>query len=107
MQIESECRVTRLTDSNYLIASHIKPWSHSNDNEKLDGNNGLLLSPHIDKLFDNGHISFSNNGDMLISSKINPDVLSLWSIDKDLNVGGFNKQQQKYLEYHRSIILKK
>jgi hypothetical protein len=107
MQIESECRVTRLTDSNYLIASHIKPWSHSNDNEKLDGNNGLLLSPHIDKLFDNGHISFSNNGDMLISSKINPDVLSLWSIDKDLNVGGFNKQQQGYLEYHRSTIFRR
>jgi hypothetical protein len=44
---------------------------------------------------------------MLISSKINPDVLSLWSIDKDLNVGGFNKQQQGYLEYHRSTIFRR
>ena len=105
IKVEEKCRVTGLSDSSYLIASHIKPWGHSNDNEKLDGNNGLLLSPHIDKLFDQGYISFSNNGDLIISSKINPDTLSLWNIDKVLNVGGFNKQQEEYLEYHRSNIL--
>lgn len=106
LKIENKCRVTELTDTSYLIASHIKPWSHSSDNEKLDGNNGFLLSPHVDKLFDNGYISFLNNGDILVSKKINPDTLSLWSINNNLNIGVLNKQQQKYLEYHRSNIFK-
>lgn len=107
MQIESKCRVTGLTDSNYLIASHIKPWSHSDDSEKLDGNNGLLLSPHIDKLFDQGYISFTNNGRILISEKINPDVILKWGINKKLNIGSLNRHQAKYLEYHQSNIFKK
>jgi predicted restriction endonuclease len=107
MQIENKCRVTGLADFNYLIASHIKPWSHSSDNEKLDSNNGLFLSPHIDKLFDNGYIGFSSSGSIIISSKLNTRVLELWNIDKGLNVGVFNKQQQKHLEYHRANILKK
>ncbi len=107
MKIENSCRVTGLDDSSYLIASHIKPWSQSSDSEKLDGNNGFLLSPHIDKLFDNGYISFTNDGDIIISSKLNTNVLNLWNINKALNVGNFNKQQQGYLEYHRSTIFRR
>jgi hypothetical protein len=66
-EIELGCRITGLTDVKYLIASHIKPWAKSNDFEKLDGNNGLLLSPHIDKLFDSGYISFEDRGSMILS----------------------------------------
>lgn len=52
-KIEPKCRVTGVTNKALLIASHIKPWSKCDNNaERLDGNNGLLLSPHIDKLFD-------------------------------------------------------
>jgi predicted restriction endonuclease len=107
IKVEDKCRVTGLSDSNYLIASHIKPWGHSNDNEKLDGNNGLLLSPHIDKLFDNGHISFSNDGNMLISTRLNTDVLTIWNVNKVLNIGSFNRKQEVYLEYHRTNIFEK
>ena len=49
---EASCRVTHVNDPVYLRASHIKPWRKSTDKEKLDGNNGLMLSPHIDMLFD-------------------------------------------------------
>ena len=105
--VEQGCRVTGLSDVKYLIASHIKPWAKSNDFEKLDGNNGLLLSPHIDKLFDNGYISFEGNGDMIISPKLNITALELWKINKDNNVGEFNNEQQQYLQYHRDNLLKK
>ena len=105
-EVEQGCRVTSLTDVKYLIASHIKPWAKSDDFEKLDGNNGLLLSPHIDKLFDNGYISFENNGSMIISPKLNTDTLSLWGVNMNENVGSFNSEQQKYLQYHRDNILK-
>ena len=99
---ETRCRVTGIADSRLLIASHIKPWAESNDKEKLDGCNGLLLSPHIDKLFDKGLISFEDNGVLLVSSTLDQEVLDQWSIDKHANVGGFNPGQCIYLEYHRS-----
>ena len=64
---ESRCRVTHLSDPAHLHASHIKPWKDSTDEEKLNGCNGLLLSPHVDHLFDRGLISFTDNGDLLLS----------------------------------------
>ena len=55
---ETECRVTGVSDAKHLRASHIKPWRDANNSERLNGSNGLLLSPHIDHLFDQGYIIF-------------------------------------------------
>ncbi|KHN59089.1 HNH endonuclease signature motif containing protein [Aeromonas hydrophila] len=55
-------RVTGVSNKALLIASHIKPWSESDNAERLDGHNGLLPSPHIYKLFDHGRITFTNAG---------------------------------------------
>ncbi|MDA9085898.1 HNH endonuclease [Methylophilaceae bacterium] len=104
-RIEKRCRLTHLEIKKYLIASHIKPWRDSSNFERLDGNNGLLLSPHIDKLFDKGFISFSDNGDLIISNKLNQKILDSWSIKRLSNVGPFNIEQMKYLDYHRKNIL--
>jgi len=103
---ESACRITGVTDPKHLRASHIKPWSKSTDEEKLNGCNGLLLSPHIDHLFDNGFISFANNGELMIASQLNPQILSAWGIPKVKNAGKFNEQQAVFMEYHRSNIFK-
>jgi len=52
----------------HLIASHCKPWRDCRDHaERLDGENGLLLTPSIDHLFDRGFISFENSGELLVS----------------------------------------
>ena len=99
-KIEPRCRVTKVTNLKFLIASHIKPWARSNNQEKLDGNNGFLLSPHIDKLFDNGWISFSDNGDILIAKSMPSNLIKDWGIEIN-NVGSFNKKQKVYLAYHR------
>lgn len=103
---ESKCRVTGLEVQQHLIASHIKPWSKSDDFEKLDGNNGLLLSPHVDHLFNYGYISFEEKGQLLTSKELQYRVLSAWKIDPDMNVGFFTSEQANYLEYHRDVILK-
>ncbi len=50
----SKCRVTGLSDKRLLVASHIKPWRVASNEERLDGNNGFLMSPHVDRLFDGG-----------------------------------------------------
>ena len=105
-RIEKSCRLTGLDAKEHLVASHIKPWRDSTNFERLDGYNGLLLSPHIDRLFDKGYISFNDNGDLLISRLTNQDVLKKWRIDAIKNVGSFNEKQKSYLLYHREHIFK-
>lgn len=102
-KIESSCRVTGASNPKHLIASHIKPWSKSDNRERLDGNNGLLLSPHIDHLFDKGHITFSDNGDLLISASADREALEKWHV-RQTNVGTFNVYQLTYLRYHRESV---
>jgi len=107
MKIEKECRITHVDNPVYLIASHIKPWRHSDNDERLDGENGLLLCPNMDLLFDRGIISFENNGDVIVSpvaDKLNLPKLGL-SLAKSVNVGGFTSGQREYLNFHRSSIL--
>ncbi len=104
-QIENACRVTKISNPRHLIASHIKPWSKSDDAEKISGFNGLLLAPHIDHLFDKGFISFEGNGDLLISDHLEKIVLDKWHIEKNLNVGNFRNEQKYFLEYHRDVVL--
>ena len=41
------CAVTGFKDTNLLVASHIKPWCASNNAERLDLFNGLLLAPNL------------------------------------------------------------
>lgn len=104
--IEKACRVTGVRAEKFLIASHIKPWSKSENDERLDGNNGLFLSPHIDKLFDGGFISFSPRGEMLVSPKLDFEVLTKWSIDPKQNVGRFNSDQAYFLNHHNENVYK-
>ena len=53
------CPITMINDERLLIASHIKPWAVSSDDEKLDPKNGFMLSPLYDKLFDRGLMTFT------------------------------------------------
>lgn len=98
---EKRCRVTGITDLVHLRASHIKPWADSTNEEKLSGCNGLLLAPHIDHLFDKGYISFTDNGQMLISEELDKSLLKAWGIVAQADVGPFKKEQTTFLQYHR------
>jgi putative restriction endonuclease len=101
--IENRCRLTGITDKRLLIAGHIKPWRDSNNREKLDGENGFLLSPHVDRLFDRGWISFANQGKILCSNNEIKQVMIWWNLNPDMNVGNFTKLQKQYLQYHRDM----
>jgi len=69
---DGQCAVTGCSVSEVLRASHILAWCDSEDHEKLDGNNGLLLRADIDALFDRGLISFADTGDMLVADRLSP-----------------------------------
>lgn len=100
---ENQCAVTALKLPEILKASHIKPWKFSNNYERLDPNNGLLLSPHYDEAFDKGFISFADDGSIIFSDRL---------IEEHVNALGFSSDdtiqkpltpaQKEYLQYHRS-----
>jgi predicted restriction endonuclease len=64
------CAVTGCEEISLLVASHIKPWSECDVREAVDPYNGLLLSPNLDAAFDNGYVSFTDTGEMLISQAL-------------------------------------
>lgn len=75
-KIEHCCRLTGVSNPTLLIASHIKPWRLcTSADERLDGANGLLLTPDADLLFDRGFISFENDGEVLVSPRVDRDDL--------------------------------
>jgi HNH endonuclease len=106
-RIEQACRVTGVLDRRHLRASHIKPWRLCDDRERLDGFNGLLLSPHIAHLFLRGHLSFADDGGLLISRHLNPSVVKAWGLATPGPPQGFRAEQRGYLEFHRRNVFEK
>lgn len=105
--VEAACRLTGLLDRRHLRAVHIKPWRRSSDAEKLDGHNGLLLSPHLEHLFSRGYLSFSDAGELLVSSHLNPAVLEKWGLQLPRYVDPFTYEQCRYLDYHRREVFER
>jgi len=79
-QIERCSRVTRVELPTHLRASHCKPWRDADNQERLDGENGLFLTPTVDHLFDRGFISFEDSGRLLISPVVHRDSLERMGI---------------------------
>jgi HNH endonuclease len=106
--IEHSCRISRVERMEHLIASHIQPWRDSSNEQRLDGENGLLLTPTVDHLFDKGFISFENAGQLIVSPVADPVSLKRMGIDRDarVNVGAFSQGQRRYLEFHRENVLR-
>lgn len=104
MLLGPSCRVTGVEDSRLLIASHIKPWRDSSNEERISGYNGIMLSPHVDALFDEALISFEQDGTMLTHRALPDDVLDRWSIKKGLKVEPFIKEHSRFLEHHRKLF---
>ena len=104
---EDACRVTRVSEPRHLKASHIKPWRNATDAERLDGANGLLLSPHIDHLFDEGYITFSSSQELVILPEVRDKLLDAWGIDAGVRVGDFSREQNAFLDYHRVNVFKR
>ena len=104
--IERACRITLVDNINHLIASHIKPWRESSDDERLSQGNGFLLTPSIDHLFDRGFITFSDDGELIVSPIADELSLNRMGVktDRPVHVGAFNSDQQYFLDYHREEI---
>lgn len=91
----------------HLIASHCKPWRDATNEERLNGENGLLLTPSIEHLFDRGFIGFEDNGKLIISPVAHRPSLQRMGIDTAnvVKVGGFTSGQKQFLDFHRNAVL--
>lgn len=99
------CLVTGVDKAELLIASHIKPWAICDHNERIDIENGLLLSAHIDRLFDSGLITFSEKGKMYISSYVGKANEARLHISNDIVVDlRATERLLTYLQYHRDVL---
>lgn len=105
--VEKECRLTGVMDLRFLRASHIKPWAQSTDTERVDENNGLLLTPSADQLFDHGWVSFRDDGRLIVSEGLPERVKDRLGLDLQAgrHCGSFSAQQAKFLAHHRDCIL--
>lgn len=102
-----KCMVENLTYP-VLIASHIKPYMLSDNNEQFDSNNGLLLSKNIDSLFDLKYISFDDNGNIIFYKRLSDDVKDfLTDGDYKLDDRFLNDERKAFLAQHRELCIAK
>lgn len=98
------CALTGYSDTRLLVASHIKPWKVSDNEERLDSYNGLLLLPNLDKIFDLGFITFEINGKIIISNYLEETNKLGVKLDMCLTL---EEPHQSYIEYHRDVVFEK
>ena len=101
------CQITGIDDMRLLIASHIKPWSEcSSVEERLSEENGLLLAVHLDKLFDQGYITFSDTGLMKCASALTSDLMEKLGITDEMRNTKIrlSKKRRKYMKFHRTNV---
>lgn len=105
---EPRCRITGVDKPEHLIASHIKPWRSASNDERLDAENGFMLTPTIDHLFDKGFISFENDGSVLLANVADRDAMKRMGVIGEgapTTVGHMRDGQKLYLDWHRESIL--
>lgn len=98
----NQCCLCGVQDEHLLKASHIKPWSVCEKTEKLDVDNGFLFCPNHDYLFDKGYISFSDNGQILISDSLSDQDSVFMNVNEDMRIA-ISDGNRRYLECHRKL----
>ncbi len=94
------CAISRCSLTDMLVASHIKPWKDSTNDERLDVYNGLLLLPNYDKLFDLGYMTFTSEGKVIYSKLLSKDDKSLLGLVDNLSLCHIEEAHKKYIKYH-------
>lgn len=107
LKIYPACPVTGVSFLPLLKASHIKPWrACETGSERLNPYNGIMLAAHIDVLFDNGYLSFTNDGLVILSPCFDSKIWQDLNI-KIQRVREFHPKAYTFLEWHRENVFKK
>lgn len=105
-----QCPFSKISDERLLIASHIKPYSicmkTNREDQALDYLNGLSLTPTYDKLFDQGYITFTNNGELICGTQLSSYTWEKLSINPNAKnkLRIYPEDREEYLDYHRNNV---
>jgi len=102
---DQKCAVTGFHKPEILIASHILPWKESSDIQRLDVDNGILLSPVYDALFDRHLISFEDSGSIILSDKIEMSAYAKIGVSGEEKVRNLTDGNRSYLNKHREFTM--
>ena len=101
----NKCCLCGVENNTLLIASHIKPWAESESKEKLDVDNGFLMCPNHDRLFDKGYITFDDNSKIIISDRLTENNKVFLNVDSKMHIElTLTEGNKKYLKFHRENI---
>ena len=100
------CCLCGIKNKGLLTASHTRPWSDSTPEQKLDYNNGLLLCPNHDKLFDKGYITFDDAGNIQISESLSVCDRQRLNISPNMSII-ITDNMKEYIKYHRDRVFRK
>ena len=104
------CCLTGITEPELLVASHIVPWAKRVDS-RLDPGNGLCLSVLVDRLFDEGFITFDDSLRVIATPHITSLSKPLREVVKDIEgrqaaCPARWKVKREYLAYHRKNVFR-
>ncbi|MEP2937627.1 MAG: HNH endonuclease signature motif containing protein [Gilvibacter sp.] len=101
-----KCAVNGSSIKEVLIASHIVPWREATNKERMDVENGILLSPIYDALFDKYLISFNEQGGIEISQELQESEYRKLGITGYEKIRDLTDENKKYLKIHMAKLYK-
>lgn len=99
----NKCCLCGIKNHTLLIASHIKPWAESEPKEKLDVENGFLMCPNHDRIFDKGYITFDDDGKIIISDRLTENDRVFLNVDSKMHIE-LTESNKKYLKFHQKNV---
>jgi hypothetical protein len=99
------CVLTGVDQQELLVASHAKPWAAcSTPEERLNVFNGFIFEARFDRLFDQGFISFDDQGLIMISPKLSMENRKALGLDTSMAIKGIESAHRPFLAYHREHV---
>jgi putative restriction endonuclease len=109
----NSCAISGIDVNDFLIASHIIPWSE-NEKERLNPENGICFSSLYDKAFDKGYFTLNQNFEVILSKEIKKHEKKDFfkRFFKEIEGTKIHLPKKYYpnssfLEYHRDVHFKK
>jgi putative restriction endonuclease len=109
----SKCAITGIDLPELLLASHIMPWSKSEEH-RLNPENGICLSALYDKAFDKGLIGVNTNYEIIISTELKKKKETIFYSNHFASIENIKITEpvkylprKEFLEFHLDTIFQK
>lgn len=105
------CCITGLATPELLIASHIVPW-HTDQANRVNPRNGLLLSALHDRAFDSGLITIAEDMTVRVGSGLANETdrffaQAIGAYDgRSIKLAQKFQPKREFLEYHREEVFR-